>query len=1776
MTPIMRKLAAAFSLAIVLFISLAFTSIACAEVYSGTCGSAGDNLIWIVDTDTGILEISGNGTMKSYAGTATGHGPWCSANPTIVVIDEGVTSIGAYAFYECSSITQVEIPDSMTMIQNNSFSYCTSLRSIIIPQSVSSLGSSVFLGCTSLEAADVRCKKLSQGLFTGCSALETVTISAGVKTINASAFARCGSLKAVEIPDTVTTIENEAFMGCTALTGINLPDSVTSIGYSAFMGCSSLQSVAIPYGVGTLSDRTFKDCTSLITVSIPESVTTLVAHVFMGCSSLEAIEIPSSITYIGGNSFSECSSLVRISFLGPAPTIDDSAFSDITAMVYYPVGDPTWTEEVCQNYGGALTWVPSGVFSGVCGAEGDNLTWSLDTNTGVLVIAGTGDMGSHPWSEYSASVESVQIDDGVTSICAEAFRGCTSLESIALPDTVTSIGGMAFRDCSSLSCFIFPSGVTCVGMGEFWGCSSLVSVTLPNALESIESHAFRGCSALSSIVIPDSVQMIGEYAFTDCEALEEINIPEGMTEIGDLAFCGCTSLENLVIPSSVERLGQESICYCTSLKSMVIPASIVGDRAFRNCSNLESVTFTSNVSTIDVNAFAACNALKSIRFEGNAPSISSNSFSGVIATAYYPNNNPTWTANKRKGYGGNLTWEPYELTSGVCGNDLVWVLDTESGVLEITGTGGMYDYHHPEAEEINGNVIYVDGCAPWIYQRSYITSVVVDEGVTSVGTWSFPGCQNLSSVSLPSTLKTIGDGSFDYNTSLQSIVIPEGVESFGKVVFRGCHELNSISLPSTLIVMGSSCFTDCSSLEAIDLPEGIASIEPGTFRGCTSLATVSMPDSLESIGQKAFLDCSSLTSISIPEGVISIEDEAFCNCSALASVVFPDSLETIGGLAFQDCVSLTSITIPANVDNVGSQAFFVSHAAGPSSLSSVTFLGSAPSIGNSAFNNITATVFYPANDSSWTDSVRQDYGGSLTWLMCGECGDDLTWSYNDKTGKLSIAGTGAMYDYGGLTNRPPWWDLKTEVSTIELSDSISSIGDYAFSGCGISSITIPEGVSSIGRYSFAGCELLETAAIPTSVVTIGYQSFNNCVSLASVNFAENSQLVSIGSYAFSNTAIESIDIPGTVRSIGSFAFSGCGSLVSVDFPYGVTLLDYSVLSGCSSLVSVTIPASVTEIHGGAFANCASLESIVIPDSVTILGDEGNGGVFKGCTSLTEVTLSNNISIIRTGLFWGCTALQTITIPAGVSKINDWAFRDCTSLSLVYFEGHKPQFGTSVFTNVTAEASIPAFDDTWVNLGSYEGNITWVKRAADISNAVVQPVEPVYYTGTQHTPDVSVYLDDTALIKDADFELEFADNINAGEAHALVKGIDNYKGTIDVPFQILPLSLEDVEIVGIADQTWTGSDLRPEPELSIDGKTLVKDADYELAYEDNTELGTATITVTGKGNFSGMKTVTFQIVPADISGAEAATIADQPWIGSAITPEPVLSFNGKTLIAGSDYDLEYSDNIDLGTATITMTGKGNYAGTKTVTFQIVATDWEINDPGVIAPATGTVGRPITFSADISGYTPNLRYSYAWSWEHQWGDDWSSTRLRTGDYTAELSDTFVPKKSGTYYLWIDAIDPDGKSATSEQVAVVVSSADWSLDGIEVADSAYIGDEVEFSAKVAGDDADLVRFSYAWSWEGQWGDDWSSTRLRTGDYTTELSDTFTPTKEGTYYLWIDATDGERTETAERVAVSVTKVPPAWTLKGIEVTDSAYIGDEVEFSAKIEGDTTGLTYSY
>ncbi len=400
----MKKRLLSFVLVVLMIASLLpATPLAADIVDSGTCGAEGDgsNLTWTLDSD-GVLTISGSGDMHGYGPSgAPWHGRVKSA-----VIAEGVTSIGGFAFYDCTSLTSVTIPDSVTSIGANAFFDCTSLTSVTIPDSVTSIGVGAFASCTSLT-----------GIWVAESNSHYSSDASGVLfNKDKTTLVQCpGAFAAYTIPNSVTSIGDVAFSFCTSLASVTIPDSVTSIGRHAFQYCTSLTSVTIPNGVTSIGDSAFSYCASLTSVTIPDSVTSIGWSAFAGCTSLTSVTIPDSVTSIGSLAFSGCTSLTSVTVPDSVTSIGDAAFASCTSLT------GIWVAEGSSHYA----------------SDASGVLFNKDKTT--LVQCPGAFSGSYA------------IPDSVTSIGHCAFEDCASLTSVTIPDSVTSIGHYAFEGCRSLT-----------------------------------------------------------------------------------------------------------------------------------------------------------------------------------------------------------------------------------------------------------------------------------------------------------------------------------------------------------------------------------------------------------------------------------------------------------------------------------------------------------------------------------------------------------------------------------------------------------------------------------------------------------------------------------------------------------------------------------------------------------------------------------------------------------------------------------------------------------------------------------------------------------------------------------------------------------------------------------------------------------------------------------------------------------------------------------------------------------------------------------------------------------------------------------------------------------------------------------------------------------------------------------------------------------------------------------------------------------------------------
>ncbi len=415
---------------------------------------------------------------------------------------------------------------------------------------------------------------------------------------------------------------------------------------------------------------------------------------------------------------------------------------------------------------------------------------------------------------------------------------------------------------------------------------------------------------------------------------------------------------------------------------------------------------------------------------------------------------------------------------GTCGAKLTWKLDS-AGVLTISGSGPMDDFRY--------------GSAPWKDLRKDIKSVVIEEGVTTVGDSAFYWCRELTSVTLPDTLTVVADQAFENCNKITTIKMSKNVESIGSWAFYGCESLMSIELPDTLKRIEDLAFHDCESLTVLNIPASVEYInEDRTFVGSSKLTAINVAEeNLYYVSVDGVLynkDQTTLIfypagktgrSFAIPETVKKVDAYAFYWNEMIESISIPGSVETIGGDAFAGCEKLTSINFSEGLLSIGSTAFHQCN-----TLPSITFPASLQRLGDDMFESC-----YELKEILVAE-------GSETFKSV----DGVLF---DVTGKTLVA-----YPVGKVQ------------------------GIY----------NVPEGVETIGDYSFLYGKNLVNVTFPDSLLRIGTAAFNGCNKLTGIVFPKN--LVSIDDRAFSSCyALTSIEIPESVTSLGGGAFSWCEKLM---------------------------------------------------------------------------------------------------------------------------------------------------------------------------------------------------------------------------------------------------------------------------------------------------------------------------------------------------------------------------------------------------------------------------------------------------------------------------------------------------------------------------------------------------------------------------------------------------------------------------------------------------------
>ena len=581
-------------------------------------------------------------------------------------------------------------------------------------------------------------------------------------------------------------------------------DATTSEGRLIFSGA-----------VTTIPIQAFCYCENLTLFDIPDGITTIGDSAFCGCSNLMRITIPHSVIEFGNQAFQECTGELIINSNIPNPSSDSDSS---------PFGGSKFTK---VTIGDSVTTIGSSAFS------------------------------------RCASLTSVTIGDSVTTIGNRAFSNCDSLTSITIPDSVTTIGNYAFDDCNGLENIIIGDGVTIIGAGAFRDCNSLKDTTIGKGVLSIELKAFQGCTGklsvycdipdrkywedrassytsgfwgadFSEVVIGDNVTTIGKYAFEGLGQLERVTIGNGVTMIGNSAFSECMSLKNITMGKSITSIGGEAFYHCIDIESIIIPENVtsIGANAFRECYSITNIVIPDKVNTIGGSAFQSCSNLTSALIGDGVTSINQWTFkdsglktivigksvASIDSEAFFRPYAIYCKALTPPNINGDEMSDLFISTSIYVPTESVRLYKMANAWHDFSENIEGYDFNQTATinyTTTDGNIADVNFYAISNEYNNGIGKVVYYGDGTIIPARAFSDCVNLESVTIPSSVKIIGNNAFYGCSNLINLTIPDSVTTIGEYAFAYCGSLTSVTIPDSVTTIGSKAFWGCDSLTSV-------------------------------------------------------------------------------------------------------------------------------------------------------------------------------------------------------------------------------------------------------------------------------------------------------------------------------------------------------------------------------------------------------------------------------------------------------------------------------------------------------------------------------------------------------------------------------------------------------------------------------------------------------------------------------------------------------------------------------------------------------------------------------------------------------------------------------------------------------------------------------------------------------------------------------------------------------------------------------------------------
>ena len=854
---------------------------------------------------------------------------------------------------------------------------------------------------------------------------------------------------------------------------------------------------------------------------------------------------------------------------------------------------------------------------------------------------------------------------------------------------------------------------------------------------------------------------------------------------------------------------------------------------------------------------------------------------------------------------------------------------TAKGEVEVHDCNNSADsVNIPKIVSYDGYDYYVTSIGDKTFEYcTDITDITMPDSITSIGDEAFYDCKSLTSIIIPDGVVCIDSKAFWYCDSLKSIIIPKSVESINDDAFGSSFE--SITVISNKVSLNYYTF-NCFNLKEIVINEdnpNYCSVDGVLYnKEKTKLIkcprkkkSINILNTTQVIGKYAFLGCSELSNIIIPNNVTNIEEAAFSNCEGLTAINIPSSIKTIGFGAFDGCNKLLTIDIPNSVESIGGRAFRDCE-----SLNKITIPNSVKTIGNNAFENCSGLL--AINIPNSVDSI-----GEYAFRNC-ESLINITVSSNNKK---YLSKDGVLFNYNGTELiQYPLGDGKSEYV---IPNNVEEIGKYAFYNCkNLRSVTINESVKVIDEYAFSDCINLNNLFIQrqtyNNIVIIPYIGFNyysfyNCSNLTDIYYmgslndwqnlwkAEYNDALEKATIHYNygvhvHSYTESITKQPTCTEEGEKTFTcDCGDTYTEIIP----------AKGHTEVIDKAVPVTCTTDGKTEGSHCYVCGEVIKAQTVIkATGHKYDDGKITKQPTCTETG-------VKTYTCSECGATKTETIKAnGHTEVIDKAVpATCTTDGKI--EGSHCSVCGEV---IKAQTVIKA---TGHNFGSWS---TTKAATCTESGTQTRKCASCGKTETKTIPATGHKSSGWIIDKQPAVGVKGSKHKECTVCHARLE-------TATIP--ALAVTKQSISKASVTLSTSTyaydGKAKKPGVTVMLNGKTLKNGTDYTVSYSNNTKVGTAKVTITGKGNYTGSVSKTFNI-KNNFKKATVSGISTKAFTGKDITQSITVKYNGKTLKNGTDYTVSYSNNKKIGIATVKIAGKGSYTGTVTKTFKINPAKQEI--------------------------------------------------------------------------------------------------------------------------------------------------------------------------------------------------------------------------------------------